>query len=308
MADLLPVKPLFSLLVKAFLQFGELSMIITSQVYSLVYGPEVIRLLGSSVFDRVQLFQNRTATVKIVATFLLVNQAAFLFCYSLQLGTQWAWPPTLDSATANLVLYSVGANNFFYFHLLLYLQYGTAVVFRSLIQNDTEGVSQNQKGGNSCDLVTGQLRALALVHDRLLSLIAFPFSYLVTMSFLNAINCACMLTMFYSGDAWELVFIIYPAIIWGYFVLLVVLNRQNLAAFDFLVKQLVVKQKKENSRLQKGSLFEVGGRSLSVFDLQEQYRRCFQLRLFHLVSVDLAFAFAATLLALNFIVFLVQTK
>lgn len=279
-------------------------MIITSQVYSLIYGPEVIRLLGSSVFDRVQLYQNRGATVKIVATFLLVNQAAFLFCYSLQLGTQWAWPPTLDSATANLVLYSVGANNFFYFHLLLYLEYGTSVVFRSL-NNDTGGVLQNQKGGNSVDLVTGQLRALALVHDRLLSLIAFPFSYLVMVSFLNAINCACMLTMFYSGNPWELVFILYPAIIWGYFVLLVVLNRRNLAAFDSLVKQLV-KPKKENSRLQKGSLF--GGRSLSVFDLQEQYRRCFQLRLFHLVSVDLAFAFAATLLALNFIVFLVQTK
>mgnify|MGYP007002767240 CR=1 FL=1 len=304
MANLLPVKPLFSLLVKAFLQFGELSMIITSQVYSLIYGPEVIRLLGSSVFDRVQLYQNRGATVKIVATFLLVNQAAFLFCYSLQLGTQWAWPPTLDSATANLVLYSVGANNFFYFHLLLYLEYGTSVVFRSL-NNDTGGVLQNQKGGNSVDLVTGQFRALALVHDRLLSLIAFPFSYLVMVSFLNAINCACMLTMFYSGNPWELVFILYPAIIWGYFVLLVVLNRRNLAAFDSLVKQLV-KPKKENSRLQKGSLF--GGRSLSVFDLQEQYRRCFQLRLFHLVSVDLAFAFAATLLALNFIVFLVQTK
>lgn len=279
-------------------------MIITSQVYSLIYGPEVIRLLGSSVFDRVQLYQNRGATVKIVATFLLVNQAAFLFCYSLQLGTQWAWPPTLDSATANLVLYSVGANNFFYFHLLLYLEYGTSVVFRSL-NNDTGGVLQNQKGGNSVDLVTGQFRALALVHDRLLSLIAFPFSYLVMVSFLNAINCACMLTMFYSGNPWELVFILYPAIIWGYFVLLVVLNRRNLAAFDSLVKQLV-KPKKENSRLQKGSLF--GGRSLSVFDLQEQYRRCFQLRLFHLVSVDLAFAFAATLLALNFIVFLVQTK
>ncbi len=302
MADLLPVKPLFSLLVKAFLQFGELSMIITSQVYSLVYGPEVIRLLGSSeVFDTVQAFQDRKTTLKVVATFLLVNQAVFLVSYSLQLGTQWAWPPTLDSATANLVLYSVGANNFFYFHLLLYLEYGTSVVFRSL-KNDT--LLKHQKGGNSCDLVTGQLRALALVHDRLLSLIAFPFSYLVTMSFLNAINCACMLTMFYSGDPWELVFIIYPAIIWGYFVLLVVLNKRNLAAFDFLVRRL--QGQKNESKSQKVSIFRSA--SLCYFDLQEQYRRCFQLRLFHLVSVDLAFAFAATLLALNFIVFLVQTK
>ncbi len=306
MADLLPVKPLFSLLVKAFLQFGELSMIITSQVYSLVYGPEVIRLLGSSeVFDTVQAFQDRKTTLKVVATFLLVNQAVFLVSYSLQLGTQWAWPPTLDSATANLVLYSVGANNFFYFHLLLYLQYGTSVVLKNL---RNEVLEEAKKAGNSyLDSVTGQLRSLALVHDRLLSLIAFPFSYLVMMSFLSTVNCACLLTMFYSaGDPWQLMLFFYPAIIWGYFVLLVVLNRRNLAAFDFLVKQLVVKQKKENSRLQKGSLF--GNRSLSVFDLQEQYRRCFQLRLFHLVSVDLAFAFAATLLALNFIVFLVQTK
>src|SRR5699024_945996 len=91
------VKPFFSVIVRTFMQFGELSLILTSLVHSLLYGAEVVQTLASPVFDSVWLYRSRAATGAIVAAFLLLNQFIMMITFSLQLSVWWAWPPTLNS-------------------------------------------------------------------------------------------------------------------------------------------------------------------------------------------------------------------
>lgn len=323
-------KPLFSVFLRAFVEYSELSLLVTSQLYLLHLGPNLIDLLNSPAFDSVKLYTSKAATVKIAALFIICVTITYLLSFSLQVSVQWARPLTLDTALALLVLYLICVNTYFYLHLLLYLQYGTGVVLRGL------QAELSRLGGNSrrtrLTSVYFKLRQVALLNDRFLGLIAFPFSFFVFMNFSYFVCSWGVLTIFYTNFLNSLMILFYPIVTWTYFISLVLLNRHNLAHFEKLNKSLAKVSKLEelkslvNQRRKKlvtsmrinffqRELFANDVTQKSVYrfsslnsELAQTYQRCFQLRFFNMIDADLRFILISALLALNFIVFLAQTK
>lgn len=329
-------KPLFSVLFRTFIGFGELSLLITSQLYSILFGPEVISVLNSPAFKNVQLFHSRAAAVKIVVCFFLLNTVVFLCDFNIQLGVWWMHLPLLKFVIVFCVLFIMATNTYVYLHLLLYLQFGTRVVLRGL-QAELSGNSC--VGRNRCDnsksltLVVFKLRQVALLNERALGLLAFPVSFFVFMNFCYYVCCWGLLFFFHTTFLGSLIFLFYPATGWMYFTLLVLLNTNNLKIFDQLKAQMdsaiIGRQQQQEKQLRgRKKRLTVEGRNfdqlnfpgdvassfpsnqilLSNFELNNQYRRCFQVRFFSLIDVDLRFILATALLALNFIVFLAQTN
>lgn len=302
---ILPVKPLFSLLVKFCIKYSVLSLIISTQIYCFYYGPEVVKALNSPLFNSVPFFQSKAASVKIVVIFTLINLATFFINFSHQLRS-WlgsaGWPPSLESLFAVLVLFTVNANVYFYLHLCLYLQIGTSVLLARL--EATLRLSRNIPRLSKSDTLSvfSQLRHLALTHERVVLLIAFPLGYLILVLCLGAINCAGMVAIFYNGNLTILIMLFYPITSGGYLTLLTYLNQGNLKAFDRLASELSKRKSAKNVLKNEDVTVKY------TFEMKEQYRRCFQLRLFSMANLDSRFILAAFFLVLNFVVFLAQTK
>ncbi len=321
-------KPLFAVLVRFFMQYGMLSMVVSTQLHTFLFGSKIIEILGSPLFTSVALYHRQASVVLTVAAFAVANTLTVATIFRYQFSVWWAWPPTLTSLTACSVIYIIASNTYFYLHLLLYAQYGIRVLLRGLEVKSLMPlrVSTKNQSKNSLIFVTTQLRQLALLHDRLLHLTSFPLAYKLFFCFIQFVVVWGLLAQFYS-NFWDLLMLIYPGASWGYIVVLILLNESNLAVFDRLTKQLISCQKRNQGSkrirtLMWNNIFQekfaaeaVSGPEISLnrfsvgsFYLNAQYRRCFQLRIFSLVNVNFNFLLGALLLALNFVVFLVQTK
>lgn len=319
-------KPLFAVLVRFFMQYGMLSMVVSTQLHTLLFGSTIIEVLGSPLFTSVDLYHQKVSVVLIAAAFAVANTLTVATIFRYQFSVWWAWPPTLTSLTACLVIYVIASNTYFYLHLLLYAQYGIRVLLRGLEVNLPLRVStQNQSKSINLIFITTQLRQLALLHDRLLHLTSFPLAYMLFFCFIQFVVVWGLLGLFYSSF-WDLLMLFYPGATWGYIAVLIGLSENNLKSFDRLTKQLISCQKhnrgSKRRKLIWNNIFQekldaeaVSGQEISLnrfsvgsFYLNAQYRRCFQLRIFSLVNVNFNFLLAALLLALNFVVFLVQTK
>lgn len=305
---ILPVKPLFSLLVTSLMQFCELSLILFTQMYCLFYGPEVIKILNSPLFDTVSIFRSKTTSVKIVAIYLLLNMSAFLinFSHHLIVLLERGWPQFLESLASVLVLFTIHTNAYFYMHLFLYLQYGTYLVlahFKAQLEKDCRNSRLSE---NVFTSVHSQLRLLALKHEQVVSLIAFPFIFLVLMLYVGAINCLALAAVFYNGDPLIFVTFFHPITSWGYLLIITILNRKNLQVFDQLVVELSEKQLVKIVLKNDVTVFARGFGIIS--EQNKQYREYFTLKLFNLIKINNSFILTSVLFVLNFVVFVVQTK
>ncbi|KAH9394140.1 hypothetical protein TYRP_021274 [Tyrophagus putrescentiae] len=210
-------KPLFAVLVRFFMQYGMLSMVVSTQLHTLLFGSTIIEVLGSPLFTSVDLYHQKVSVVLIAAAFAVANTLTVATIFRYQFSVWWAWPPTLTSLTACLVIYVIASNTYFYLHLLLYAQYGIRVLLRGL--------------------------ELALLHDRLLHLTSFPLAYKLFFCFIQFVVVWGLLGLFYQS-LWDLLMLFYPGATWGYIAVLIILNENNLKSFDRLTGQLAGCQKR----------------------------------------------------------------
>jgi len=159
----------------------------------------------------------------------------------------------------------------------------------------------------------GQLKTikiLALINNKLYNLISFPTLLHLMAIFDSAIVVPCMILFHIDKEGWVVVlFAIHPILSWSYITYLAQMNRQIVHIFYRICAHYKQRSAFELLGLSRrdGDDEKREDRSIRTSQL-ELYGKYFEMRLFQLAQIDSHFVFCAGLLALNYVVFLSQTK
>lgn len=151
-----------------------------------------------------------------------------------------------------------------------------------------------------------KIRSTALVSQRLNYQLSFTTMVFV-VSNIEAVIVICSIIFLYK-NWFNWFFMIYPALTWTYFALILQLNRQVLQAMRRICQRLSFRRSRWCNRGR--SVKETSSRqfrSITSHEL-EIYLPYFRIVLFSMVQVDLRFIFGAGLIAMSYVTFFMQTN
>ena len=124
-------KPFFSLLVRGFIKYGQLSLTTLTTVYFIAYGPRIVELLDSRCF-RIPLYCSKLQAGLVALAVVLANGLLLLAMYSKHLLELISAPISFGSVVSILTLYFFASTMYFPCNLLLYQQYATRKVLTQM--------------------------------------------------------------------------------------------------------------------------------------------------------------------------------
>ena len=150
------------------------------------------------------------------------------------------------------------------------------------------------------------VRSTALVSQQLNEQLSFTTMIFVVCNIEAVIVIFCFIFLRTSWFIW--LFLIYPALTWTYFALILQLNRQVLQTMRRICQQLRLKRRRQWADDSTGSTKEISRfKRISSQEL-ELYLPYFRIVLFSMTQLDLRFIFGAGLFIMSYVTFLMQTN
>jgi len=124
------IKPLFSLIVRMFINYAQIGLTALNMVYFLIYGPQIVSLLDAQCFG--QVYHCKRSARRIACWGLVMNVLHFFVLYFDQLRAVLYEPFTFMSGLSLFCYFIMSTDCFFVCVLLLYQQYATRQVLKQM--------------------------------------------------------------------------------------------------------------------------------------------------------------------------------
>lgn len=151
------------------------------------------------------------------------------------------------------------------------------------------------------------------MNESLYGLFSFPLTICIIMNVERIIGVACMILFFSEVEGFEysnLMFLLHPLISWAYIVFLAKMNGQIKVTLETIC-QILRRRHRRLVRITGNDLALLNHRpARKAYQMHELqlYLPYFEIRLFNLAQLDLAFVLKLAIFAISYIIFFVQTN